>query len=135
MPFFALTGRATHTAKSCRHPRAGAFQYRQQAKQKTRNKVGAEGEAQRWQIDREFVQAWQILGANPDEEPQHWFLTGIMERFPGLRRFRQTRGGEMQGPDKFAIQIPASMANGNYSIAASVNGVQAPSGIRLTVHQ
>jgi uncharacterized protein (TIGR03437 family) len=34
---------------------------------------------------------------------------------------------------QIAIQIPASMANGNYALMASVNGVQSPSNVLLTV--
>jgi uncharacterized protein (TIGR03437 family) len=36
---------------------------------------------------------------------------------------------------QIAIQIPSSMADGNYPILASVNGVQSPGNVVLTVHQ
>jgi len=33
------------------------------------------------------------------------------------------------------IQVPSSLANGDYPIVATVGGVQSPSGVKLTVQQ
>jgi len=41
----------------------------------------------------------------------------------------------MAGLYQVAITVPASLANGDYPVIASVNGQQSPTGIILTVHQ
>jgi uncharacterized protein (TIGR03437 family) len=41
----------------------------------------------------------------------------------------------LAGLYQVAIQVPASLANGDYPVVAGVSGLQSPTGVTLTVQQ